>query len=521
MSLDLVREIIKENRVVSRESVQIIIENDIIVPDTKPDIGRVLFADGDAFILNTIVNDENISIDGVIRHKILYVEDNPEQNIISLNISTDFEHNMDVPGVGKGMEGRVKCEVEHVECRIVNGRKVNVRAILRIKSKITEENEYYFINDVEDSEDIQILRGSVSINKFIGTGRGICTIKESFEVPSGNPSIMEILRNDIKISNIEYKTTDNKVILKGEANIQTLYAGDDRERSLKFMEHETTFTQVLDLPGIDDGSQVQLDYEIQNYSFEPLEDEDGEFRFMNGEIHIGIWILGNIKEEMDLITDIYGLRTDLKLERAKVSIEVLATENRSQAVLKETLTAEDDYPEIIEIISVFSRPVLSDYVIGEDIIHVEGIVSNHILYYSNSSEQPIFCWNQDIPLKQSVEMQGVKPGMVCEIELEIEHSNYSMLSPKDVEVRLVTGITSRFYNTVEESFIERVIENSIDEEKAKKLRPSITLYFVQEGDSLWDIAKKYRTTTDDIIRENKIEDSSLISSGMQVLISRK
>ena len=42
MSLDLVREIIKENRVVSRESVQIIIENDIIVPDTKPDIGRVL-----------------------------------------------------------------------------------------------------------------------------------------------------------------------------------------------------------------------------------------------------------------------------------------------------------------------------------------------------------------------------------------------------------------------------------------------------------------------------------------------
>ena len=70
-------------------------------------------------------------------------------------------------------------------------------------------------------------------------------------------------------------------------------------------------------------------------------------------------------------------------------------------------------------------------------------------------------------------------------------------------------------------FIERVIENSIDEEKAKKLRPSITLYFVQEGDSLWDIAKKYRTTTDDIIRENKIEDSSLISSGMQVLISRK
>ena len=103
------------------------------------------------------------------------------------------------------MEGRVKCEVEHVECRIVNGRKVNVRAILRIKSKITEENEYYFINDVEDSEDIQILRGSVSINKFIGTGRVFVLLKSLLKFLPVILSIMEILRNDIKISNIEIK----------------------------------------------------------------------------------------------------------------------------------------------------------------------------------------------------------------------------------------------------------------------------------------------------------------------------
>ncbi len=521
MSLDLVREIMKENRVVSRDSVQIIIENDIIVPDTKPDIGRILFADGDAYILHTIVDDGNILMDGIIRHKILYAEDSPEQNITALNVSTDFDHSMDVPGIIEGMEGRVKCNIEHVECRIVNGRKVNVRAILRIKSKIIEENEYYYINDVEDNENIQILRNSVSINKFIGTGQDVCIIKESFEVPSGNPSIREILRNDIRIVDIECKATDNKMILKGDANIQTLYTGDDGERSIKFMEHEITFTQVLDLPGIDEGSEIQIGYEVQNYSFEPLEDEDGELRFMDGEIHVMIQAIGSIKEEMDIITDTYGVRTDLSLESVKVSIEELVAENKSQAVIKETLTAEDDSPEIIEIFNVFSRPVLSEYEVEEDIIHIEGIVTNHILYYSNSPEHPVFCRAQDIPLRQSVEVKGIKPGMACEVDLEIEHSNYSMLSPKDVEVRLVTGINSRFYNTVEVSFIEKIVESPIDEGKAKELRPSITLYFVQEGDSLWDIAKKYRTTTDDIIRENKIEDENSINSGMQVLISRK
>lgn len=96
-----------------------------------------------------------------------------------------------------------------------------------------------------------------------------------------------------------------------------------------------------------------------------------------------------------------------------------------------------------------------------------------------------------------------------------------MLYPKDIEVRLAVNIISRVYNTVEKSFVEKAVENPMFEDEIKQLRSSIILYFVQEGDSLWDIAKKYRTTTDDIIRENKIEDENSIVPGMQVLISRK
>lgn len=481
MSLDLVREVIRINRVVSCESVQIIIENDIIVPDTKPDIERVLFSDGDAYILNTEVDDENISMEGVIRHKILYIEDSPEQNIIALNISTDFEHSMDVANINKGMDSRVKCDVEHVECQIVNGRKVNVKVILRIKSSITEENEYYFINDIENNEDIQIQRNSVSINKFIGTNQDICIIKESFEVPTENPSIRDILRNDIKVTDIEYKITGNQVILKGVASIQTLYAGDDKERSIRFMEQEVPFTQILDLHDVSEESDLQIDCQIQNYSFELSEDQDGEFRFMDGEIHVNVWVSGSVKEELDIITDTYGLRTDLSLERAKVSMEELVASNRSQVVLKETLIAKDDYPEIIEVFNVFSKPVLSEYWVEEGMLRVEGIITNHIVYYSNLPEQSISCWKQDIPLNQSVEVRGIKPNMACDIVLDIEHSNYSMLSSREIEIRLVAGISSKFYDIKEESFIEKIMETPVEEGKTRQSRASITLYYVQEG----------------------------------------
>ena len=44
------------------------------------------------------------------------------------------------------------------------------------------------------------------------------------------------------------------------------------------------------------------------------------------------------------------------------------------------------------------------------------------------------------------------------------------------------------------------------------------LYMVQKGDSLWKIAKKYRTTVADIAAVNEIENPELIYPGQKLLI---
>ncbi len=50
MSLELVKEAVRLNQTVGEDSTQTIVENDIIVPDIKPDIVRILLLDGDVFI---------------------------------------------------------------------------------------------------------------------------------------------------------------------------------------------------------------------------------------------------------------------------------------------------------------------------------------------------------------------------------------------------------------------------------------------------------------------------------------
>ena len=61
------------------------------------------------------------------------------------------------------------------------------------------------------------------------------------------------------------------------------------------------------------------------------------------------------------------------------------------------------------------------------------------------------------------------------------------------------------------------IENTGEKEQEDY---SVIMYIVKKGDTLWEIAKKYNTTIDEIVRVNGIEDPDVINVGQKIFISR-
>ena len=73
--------------------------------------------------------------------------------------------------------------------------------------------------------------------------------------------------------------------------------------------------------------------------------------------------------------------------------------------------------------------------------------------------------------------------------------------------------------------VEKVITlNSVEkiEEEPINLKniSSINIYIVKPGDSIWKIAKKYKTSMENIIRTNSIENPDLIDIGEKILVIR-
>lgn len=518
--MELVREQIKINDIIGEDSVQSIVEGDIIVPDNKPDVIRILQVDGEVCVKNREILQERLILDGYIRLKILYITDDSARYIRSINTSLNYNQTMDIEGIKPDMRAMTQSRIEHIDHNILNGRKINVKAVLATQCKVYHETSVDVISDITGMEEIQTLKSHVKVNNYIGEGSDRAMFNESLEVPVSKPCISEILRNDVKITGKEVKITDNKVIVKGELNISTLYIAEDEAQSIQFMEHEVPFTRFIDLPGATEDISCDYVYEPGDISIQAAEDSDGEKRVLKCDLELMIRVAAYSKKELEILNDSFSPRSNIAIDKKPVGIIELVGEGKSQNIIKDTITIPGDIPEISEVYNVICKPGITEQRIVDDRVIVEGIIDTSVLYLTMDAEQPAYCHSQEIPFRHYIDIKGVKPEMACDGYADIEHSSFSMASTSEVEIRLVICINAKVTKKTMQQLAVKAEAHEIDMAKLNE-RSSITIYYVQPGDTLWSIAKRYLTTIPDLVSLNGIQNPDAMETGRQIIITKK
>lgn len=519
MSLEMVKESVRINQVVAERSTQTLVENDIIVPDARPDVGRVLVLDGDVFVNSTQAFQDRMIVNGTIRYKVLYLSEEENFQLKGITANVNFSYGLDIVGCKHGTKCKAKCEIENIEYELQNCRKIGIKTVLRVTGKATEEFVQEFISDLQEPEGVQLLKNSVGVKALLGDCKSDFAIKEALEVPAGKPSIAEIIRNDVKITGQDYKVTENKVIVKGEINIATLYIGDDENRSIQLMEHEIPFTQFLDLEGANEDSVCEVECQIGDIRFDGAEDSDGELRVMNGEIVLNINAAAFESKNIEMLVDAYNTKSVLNLERKEFLTEESLEEKKEQIALRETVTVDGEDRSISEVLNVICMPYLTEYRVVNEKLIIEGAVDASVLYARSDAGTPVSCHKKELPFKHELTLKEVKPGISCEIVLYVEHCNYSLISSGEIDLRVVVSASVKVINAVSTQAVVGVTE-SVLEEAVFKGRPSISVYFAKHGDTVWDIAKKYFTTAENIKKTNKLDEYKKICPGMQIIIPK-
>ena len=77
-----------------------------------------------------------------------------------------------------------------------------------------------------------------------------------------------------------------------------------------------------------------------------------------------------------------------------------------------------------------------------------------------------------------------------------------------------------FGTTIYNNLDLKIIDNATVKETDNMNSPSIVIYIVKKGDTLWNIAKRYKTTIENIIELNNIENPDNLVVGQKLFIPR-
>ena len=215
MALETVKENLRVNKLVATKSEVILVEGDMIVPDSKPDILNTICTSGVVCIYKKEVLEGKIRVDGNIDTYIMYMSEDEQSKVRGLSTSLDFSESLQIANVEEGMDTRVTTKLKNIEAKVINGRKIGIKAAIEVEIKVYSVEDIDIVNDIANSEGIQMLKESLRVNSLVGTGENKIFAKPgSISRPRNGSQHSYLIIDEKKVSlkNLEGETLMEETI---------------------------------------------------------------------------------------------------------------------------------------------------------------------------------------------------------------------------------------------------------------------------------------------------------------------
>lgn len=502
--MELIKDKINTCKTLTKGTTQAMADGDVIVPDTKPDILKLLQVDSDACITDKYIENDRLVLCGRVNYKVLYIPDGENEKIKCIHTSMEYRQVVDARNAEGNIKILAKPTVEKVEFNTVNSRKLRLRAIIHIDYEVCSVNDTELTCGVED-ETIEKQLAVVYFENTVNVSEHDFTVKEKLEIPAGESSVKEVLKSDIKICDTEYKPVTGKVIIKGMVDICVLYINDEDE--IRFIEAECPFTEVLDAEGVTEASVCDIDYSVVEAQCIAEPDIDGDLRELNLDIDICTALKATENVETQILKDCFVPYSKTECIKNDIRMQTTVERPSLQNTLRDTIEIPQNAPSIKSVYNIMTNAVITKSEQQRNKIICEGKVEAYILYLTNTPESPVHSLKKEIPFSYMIESKNETEDKKCEMKCSVKHASYNLNSGGEIEVRCLLSI--------ECMLIDELTIGNITEIKTEQSgnRQGIVIYFARSGESLWDIAKlygmprrklaEYNDITDDVITDER------------------
>ncbi|MGI6005887.1 MAG: DUF3794 and LysM peptidoglycan-binding domain-containing protein [Ruminococcus sp.] len=498
---------------------QVTFDEDYNVPDAKPDVGRMIQKKGEIVIDEVAVSEGQANIRGSLKFYLLYVSDGEASRVYSLCGELVIDEILHLQGLESGDKICLKWEIEDLSLHVINSRKLNVKALISFEAAVDELAQVQIPTDVKEGESISRKTKDIRV---LGLGvhkKDTMRLKKEITLASNKPNIHEILWNDIEVRGLDIRAGQDNVVVKGELFVFALYSADDDSDPLQWVEQAIPFTQEVECPGCTQEMIPNIEASLQQSAAEVKPDVDGEERILQTEAVLELEMKIYREWEYTLLQDVYTPHIQCIPERREEVLESLLVKNYSKCRIAERVSLQDTQGKILQICHSDGSVKLDETETVEDGIKVEGVIHVRILYIISDDDMPFYSMETAVPFSHVVEARGIDNSCRYYLRADLEQLSTSMADSNDIEIKVVLNLNALVLNCMKENIITAVKEEEVDREKQSRM-PGIICYRVQEGDSLWDIARNYYTTMEEIQSLNQLDSEELLPGSSLILVKR-
>lgn len=477
-----------------------------IVPDACPDILRIVDVCGQATLSGKQAMEGMAQISGMVRASILY---QPEGGggMRKIEVGLPFTCQAEAPGLTqRGVVlacPRLRC----AEARALNPRKVLLRVDLAVDIIACQPVEQPICCGVTDTQEHALCQ-----RQFQGEHYQLCSVQEKpftfsdqVRLQTNSGEAPQLLASRVQPVCSESKLIGSKLIFKGMVELSLLL--QEPGGGLATSRESLPFSQIIEVTGAGEEGDCQVEVEVSSLQCEPNASDGREL-----EVTLELLAQAQVRARrpVTLLQDLYSTAWQMEVDSQPQTLCRLDDQSVRPMAVRELIEVGELVRSVVDARLAIGQ--VSQSREGKELV-LTAETWLTVLYLDEN--ELVQCVRRTIPA-------------VCRLDCpENARCSCRCLCPGEVFAAPAAGgvevrFTIEFHcMTTIGSAVPAVTAARLGEARCsgEGERPSVVLRLAAPGEGLWDIAKAYGTTTQQILQANELEEEKLPQGRMLLIPS--
>lgn len=514
--MDLVKKNIHMDRTKVSTLTQLSLEEDMNLPENKPDMNSICFCRGWVETEDIKPFADEVRVSGLLKFCLLYHTEESGASLIKLEGKIPFEEKVHLQGVTPSDLVQLDGEVEDLNMGMINSRKLSVKAVVTLKVRVEELYDEEITMGIHTKEPVEYRRSTMDISQIVICKKDIYRMKEEFSVPANYPNIFQILWNDVTLKDLDFRMMNGRVGIRGEVKVFILYEAEGDAHDVLFFEKTMPLDGYIECQGCREDLIPDMQYRISQKDFVIRPDEDGEERNIALEMVLEMKMNLYEEEPVEIITDIYGVGCKVNSECRDAALQNVLSRNAGRMKLTDKIRVKGKTGGILQVVHSEGDVSVEETRNTPEGLNISGILNIRVLFVTGEDAMPYASTAEQIPYSYTLEIPGMEEGDTFHVQAALEQLQLQLLDGEEMELKGVLSFGATVFRPIPVELVETIATEKMDPQDWSGI-PGMVIYIVKPGDSLWSIGKQYYIPVDQIKRLNGLE-SDMIMPGQKLFL---